>query len=345
MTKRKIKKKPVTITLVIFVIIFGIFIILNNRENSNESNINFEFNFDKIMTLASNRYKSYKDCMQNEEYAQNNYSPSLNTLISNLSSLYKTSPDRVSFIYENFETGFSLTHNYNYSYYAVSTTKLPTALYIYKLADGSADNSTIKINLNEKLTYTRNYSSSIIRKVQKHPFGTQFTVGELLEYSIRYSDNSAHLMLMDRVGKENLQNYWKSVGYTMPNLNDYFGGITPQGAKIYLNEVYKYYLSGATNGKKLIEDMKASNNLDVIYNGNNEYKIAHKYGNHDINYHDISIVFDEHPYTLSILSNKGLSSDKKSFFQKTHSLINEINDLYWNEKTEYCREKILSNDQ
>jgi len=98
MTKRKIKKKPVTITLVIFVIIFGIFIILNNRENSNESNINFEFNFDKIMTLASNRYKSYKDCMQNEEYAQNNYSPSLNTLISNLSSLYKTSPDVEPFV-------------------------------------------------------------------------------------------------------------------------------------------------------------------------------------------------------------------------------------------------------
>ena len=49
-------------------------------------------------------------------------------------------------------------------------------------------------------------------KVDKSPIGTEFTVAELMEYAIRYSDNTAYYMLNERFGFDGFMQYAESIG-------------------------------------------------------------------------------------------------------------------------------------
>lgn len=232
-----------------------------------------------------------------------------------------------AFKYKDLYTGFSLAYNSNQPIYAASTIKAPEAIYIYEQAEkGNA-------NLNDTLTYTSNYYSNGTGILKNTKFNVNYTIRDLVGYSIIHSDNAAHMMLNNKYKSENIYNYWTEKGTTsIYKDKTAWGNLTADDGTIYMEELYNYYLTNTENSKELLNYFKKS--WKVISAPNN-ITIASKSGWADNSLHDVALIFDDNPYTLVILSNRGYT-EYQDFFNKISNLTYEFHQQYWKEKINIC---------
>lgn len=288
-------------------------------------------NFDELVNDFTKNTKEYEGCMSGE-FSDDYFSANLRSKKSEIISLY----DGVNadFMYTDLESDYSFGEGIDEETYAASVSKLPAALYIYKMVDDG------KVTLDKELTYLEKNKEGGSGIIQKTKVGTKYKISTLLEYMIKYSDNVAYSMLLDEIGGTSvIKDYFASLGYEI-KYTDNFGVLTPKLGNDYITEVYNYYLTGKDNAKKLVNDMKVSNNLEYVKSG--EVEVAHKYGEYVEGggyYNDVSLNFSTHPFALSITSTLGLTDKMEDLFLKTHSLSIEFNDLYYEEKSNYCLEK------
>lgn len=326
--KRKVKKTfKLFILLVIICLIVYSFFFLNNDFSNNVGKL-----FDEMTENITRSTETYKKCMSEDVLKEEDFSDELNAKKKEIIDLYISV--NANFMYTDLENDYNFGKGEDSELYAASVTKLPTVLYAYKLADDD------KLDLNKELVYLSKYEAGGSGIIQKNEVGTKYKLSTILEYTIRYSDNIGYSMLLDELGGINkVKEYWVKLGYDI-HYSDSFGNLSPALGNGYIKEVYKYYLTGKDNAKKLVEDMKNSNNSEYIKSG--DVMVAHKYGEYVEGggyYNDVSLNFTDHPFALSITSTLGLSNQMKNLFLKTHKLSIEFNNMYYEEKGNYCMEK------
>ena len=328
--KRKIKKF-FYVFLFILLVIIGLIIYIFFFSNGDFSNEVGEL-FDGITENITKSTEAYKTCMSEEVLKEEDFSDELNAKKDEIIGLY--SGVNADFMYTDLESDYSFGEGEGSEIYAASVTKLPAVLYAYKLADDG------KLDLDKELTYLAKYSAGGSGIIQNDSIGTKYKLSTVLEYTIRYSDNIGYAMLLDELGGRNkVKEYWESLGYEI-HYSDNFGNLSPALGNGYIKEVYKYYLTGKDNAKKLVEDMENSDNSEYVKSG--DVIVAHKYGEYVEGggyYNDVSLNFTEHPFALSITSTLGLTDRMKNLFLETHKLSIEFNNMYYEEKGNYCMEK------
>lgn len=326
MKKRRIKKPLIFLLLIILGFTFYLF---NNDSFLSDK---FDKTFDVALDNIVKSTKSYKKCMENEVLSEENFSDSLKKKQDEIMNLYKNV--NANFMYTDLESGYSFGKGTLNEIYAASVTKLPAVFYAYKLADDG------KLDLNKEVTYLAKYKVGGSGIIQKDNIGSKYKLSTILEYTIKYSDNIGYNILLDELGgRGKVKDYWASLGYEI-KYSDNFGNLSPELGNGYIKEVYKYYLTGKDNAKKLINDMKESNNLEYVKSG--DVEVAHKYGEYVEGggyYNDVSLNFTEHPFALSITSTLGLTDKMKNLFLNTHSLSISFNNMYYEEKANYCAKK------
>ena len=329
--KKKKLKKSFYIFLFILLIIISLIIYLSFFSESKFSNEIGKL-FDDVAENITKRTETYKRCMSEEVLKEEDFSDELTAKKDEIINLYKGV--NANFMYTDLESDYSFGVGVESELYAASVTKLPAVLYAYKQADDG------KLDLNKELTYLAKYKAGGSGIIQKDSIGTKYKLSTVLEYTIRYSDNIGYAMLLDELGGRNkVKEYWKSLGYEI-HYSDNFGNLSPELGNGYIKEVYKYYLTGKDNAKKLVEDMEKSDNLEYVKSG--DIKVAHKYGEYVEGggyYNDVSLNFTDHPFALSITSTLGLTDRMKNLFLETHKLSIEFNNMYYEEKGNYCMEK------
>ncbi len=266
-------------------------------------------------------------CMFLSSFPENRFSENLKTIKMEIMNLYNT--NKATFTYENLIDGYRLSKDGDKEDYAASVNKLPAVFYAYKQADEG------KLDLNKELVYEPRHYHNWAGIVKNSAFETKYKISELLEYIIRYSDNAAYDMLTEELKIDNIKKYWSNLGYDI-TYSDSFGNMSSNAGSIYAKEIYKYYLSGASNAKKLVSDMRNSADMDTI-KFNDNYQVGHKYGSFEEHYNDVAIVFDKYPYSVTIMSTMGDTAYKDQFFLKTHKLLQQFNEQYWVEKQDYCK--------
>lgn len=136
-------------------------------------------------------------------------------------------------------TGFSYNYKNDVVYYGASLIKIVDALYLINEAiDG-------KIDLDkEMMMYTSKYKCDYSTGMEKKNYGDMVSLRELITYAITYSDNSAHEMLYDYIGRDNLKNYGNSLGakYIMTG-GDHYGNQTVDDTMLYLKEAYNIIIN------------------------------------------------------------------------------------------------------
>ena len=329
--KRKIRKSSFVFLFIL--IIIGVICYVTLAGDGNFSN-KIGKTFDLALENISKSTKAYEKCMSEEVLKEENFSDELLAKRDEIISLYNGV--NANFMYTDLESDYSFGEGEDSELYAASVTKLPAVLYAYKLADDG------KLDLDKELTYLAKYKTGGSGIIQKDSIGTKYKLRTILEYTIRYSDNIGYAMLLDELGGRSVvKEYWANLGYDI-HYSDNFGNLSPSLGNGYIKEVYKYYLTGKDNAKKLIQDMKVSDNLDYVKSG--DIEVAHKYGEYVEGggyYNDVSLNFTEHPFALSITSTLGLTDKMKNLFLKTHQLSIEFNNLYYVEKANYCTNKAI----
>ena len=328
--KRKLKKKPFLVLFVIVLLGLGFLYFLNgNGTLSNE----IGKKIDLVLEDITKSTEAYKTCMD-EELNEEDLSEELLSKRDEIIDLYDGV--NANFMYTDLESNYSFGKGEESELYAASVTKLPAVLYAYKLADDG------KLDLNKELTYLAKYKAGGSGIIKNDSIGTKYKLSTILEYTIKYSDNIGYSMLLDELGgRSEVKEYWAGLGYDI-HYSDNFGNLSPSLGNGYIKEIYKYYLESTDNAKKLVSDMKSSDNLEYVKSG--DIEVAHKYGEYVEGggyYNDVSLNFTEHPFALSITSTLGLTDKMKNLFLKTHELSIQFNNLYYEAKDDYCISKAI----
>lgn len=249
--------------------------------------------------------------------------------INELEKMYSNDSRKFSFLYQDLFSGFTISYNADGAIFTASTIKAPAMIYIYENA------SLGKIDLNEKLVYTSNFYHGGSGVIQTKPYNTEYTIEELLQYTIYESDNIAYKMLMHRFGRENIYDFWKNKGAkNIFKHNTIWGYTSTNDALLYMRELYRFSRENEEYGPKLLEHFKKAK-WKLVTDKNGEYNTANKGGWSNATIHDVAIVFDENPYVLAIMTNLG-DSNYKQFFSDTSKKVGRLHEEYWKYKVDTC---------
>lgn len=293
------------------------------KKQETEIIIDYPKNEDKKQSTGA---MAITDCLKSP-LTENELSDDLKNISNQIENIMNESNYNFAFKYKDLYTGFSLSYNSSQPIFAASTIKAPEAIYIYEQAEKG------NVNLKDTLTYTSGYYSDGTGILKNTPFNVNYTIRDLVGYSVIHSDNAAHLMLNNKYKSENIYNYWKEKGTTtIYSSGGPWGDLTANDGTIYMEELYNYYLTNTENSKELLNYFKKS--WKVISAPNN-ITIASKSGWSNNSLHDVALIFDDNPYTLVILSNRGYT-EYQDFFNKMSNLTYEFHRQYWKEKINIC---------
>lgn len=283
------------------------------------------------------RDTEYTNCI-NEKYQDKDNTENLNKKIEELNN-YFNGNYRVSVYYEDINTGFRYKYRENEVYYGASLIKLLEAMYIY---DGAINGN---INILDELVYTPRYKNDYSLGMDKHQYGDKLSIKLLVDYMIRYSDNGAHSMIYEYIGRDNLIKYGEEIGakYTLYG-NDSYGSQTARDTNIYLKHAYEIINSNTEYGSMLKESMMNTYYNSLYLTSEEDNNVAHKYGWYEVNYHDIGIVYDDIGiYNISVLTTYGMN-DYERIVKDIHRKINELHNTFYEERKIRCKNEIYDNN-
>lgn len=327
--KKRLKKNNFKI-LLLLIISITIAYCVNNNEIEKKTN-ELTNNIVKKVDLKDEQ-NEHEKCLTSK-YTDEDMSENLKNKILELNTYLNNY--NLSVYYEDITTGFTYKYKEDEVYYGASLIKLVEALYLIDKA------STNEINLDTTtVKYLSKYISEDSIGMAKRNVGEEVSLRDLISYALKYSDNTAHFMLSEFIGISNLREYGKSLGaVNILNSGDSYGNQSASDTNIYLKHAYEIMKNNSNYGTFLKECM-----TNTYYNYlylDEENNVAHKWGWHSIYFHDIGIIFEDNPYTLSILTTYG-KDDYKTIVNDISKKINELHHLFYSERENKCHQEIYN---
>lgn len=223
-----------------------------------------------------------------------------------------------SFYIVSLEDNMSIGYNIDKAFETASSIKAPYALYVSReIAKGNIDPD-------RKIAYVPKYHNAGTGVVKNYDYGTEFTVRELIYYSLTESDNVAHTILHGTFGVKGYNAMLKELKTKQLYLTagNPWGFTSARSAAIIWQDIYNFAL----------EDSEGVTLLDTLSNGKyNYYKeilpqvpSASKTGFANKDVVESGIVFDKHPYIAICIANKGGTRGAYTQILNYISLMNDI---------------------
>lgn len=241
-------------------------------------------------------------------------------------SLYQAPAQFTAYGYYDLTTGETMTYNADTVYYSASLIKAP---YIYsvlleiaefeKTAERDAEGNIVyregeeKYNLDEMWTFdpaTMMQAGS--GEIQALPAGTQMTWKELFAYVLLWSDNVAWNQIMDRFGYSTFYSLVGQLG--IQGTSSDFMDLSVNDCLKFMKEIYNFFGTDSRWAAFMKENMMKSKHKVMICAAFPEGTVPHKYGWDIDSYHDMAIIYDEHPYLLVIMTDLHDGTDEDNAF-------------------------------
>ncbi len=246
-------------------------------------------------------------------------------------SLYQAPSKFTAFGYCDLTTGETITYNADTVYYSASLIKAP---YIYsvllevsefeKTAQRDEEGNIVygegeeKYNLDEMWTFDpETMMEEGSGEIKAMPAGTQMTWKELFSYVLLWSDNVAWNQIMDRFG---FGTFYSIVGQLgIQGTSSDFMDLSANDCLKFMKEIYRFFETGGRWAQFMKENMMKSKHNVMICASFPAGTVPHKYGWDTDSYHDMGIIYDEHPYILVIMTDLHDGSQTDNAF--VHSVV------------------------
>jgi beta-lactamase class A len=223
--------------------------------------------------------------------------PDFGPLQKQIEAFVKAQPATYKVYFQDLESGVSFGIGENDWMVAASSTKVPTVLYLYTLADQG------KVNLNDTVTYQdADYQSGAGSLQFSIRAGDQVSLAKLANLAIVESDNIAHRMLLRYLGKDSVASFMKSLdGQTV--YPDGSNISTAKDLATYVRAALAFAEKSPQHGGKLLYDLE-----HTIWNAGLNGKlpagvtVAHKEGDVTGVSNDVGVVYGSRPYLLAVMS-------------------------------------------
>lgn len=276
----------------------------------------------------------------------------------------ETLTSKVSFYYRDIETGYTISYESDNIMYAASLIKAP---YIYTMLKTVADFEYNKLhfdadgnplfdeegqplfegdhpNLDEegRIVYLEGEEKYDLSRlwtfnkeemtvegsgtIQNMEDGTQFSYLELVRYALLYSDNIAFAEIRKMFGYSEYLQMARAMGVRGSSYG--YMKLSADDCGIFLSAIYEFMETNETYGALMKEAMIGSNYPVLIPAGVSPAVAAHKYGWDEDSYHDMAIVYDEHPYILVIMTDLDAGSSKEIVYVR--DIVRSIHSIHRN---------------
>lgn len=210
---------------------------------------------------------------------------------------------KVGLAFYDVDTKTAIMINENELFDGASTIKLPITMLIadqLKTGEQSLDNEVWYLS-----TDYEGGTGKIQENVQP-----SYKIEELIDYSLKNSDNIANNMLKRQLG--GTAETIKQIGEKYlndPNIDTEHNQISAARGMAYLRRLYEnpdqvdYY-------SHLIDDLKDTDFKERLYTEKTKDIVAHKVGSSESNIHDMGIFYASHPYLLVVCTNEVKNADE-----------------------------------
>ena len=325
--KKSIKYLPVLALL----LVIGLYICYFNSNKNNVSDIysdNLSYS-DEIR--EDNLLDEYNNCLS-DTYNTYDDTPYLAAMEEKLTAYLENY--NVSVAFKDINTGYSYSYNSDKNYYAASTIKMLDAIYIYLNAYNG------NLNLDTEVTYLAKHKMGSSLKMKDYKIGDKVSLRKLVEYAITVSDNTAHNMLVDYIGKNTLKEFGQSLGATTTLVgNDIFGTINNHDSMIYLETLNNLINNSGELGNEL-KSYFVNSDQNYLNFPDEGISASQKYGEYNSYYHANGIVYAKNPYLVSILTLHGYDDFEKVIRNINTEIYNLQKEFYKNRQN-VCYPKYL----
>ena len=199
------------------------------------------------------------------------------------------------------------------------------AVYVYSLLQLAERGD---IDLAEEFIYKEDMFVEGSGDFKKVKDGTTFTAKELIDRTVRRSDNTAFSMLQKRYGTAFFAGIMQEKGLSPTRFGSWWRTNVMNYGRFF--KVLSEYLLGENEyGGWLSEIMCESTQSVMLKNALRPDKVAHKYGWDEDSYCDGAVVLAEHPYVLVFMSNLDEGHTKSAntrFIYKVGGLVKQLHD-------------------
>jgi beta-lactamase class A len=208
-----------------------------------------------------------------------------------------------------------------------SLLKVPLLITYLKMSDSDPSFLSKIIKYDKKITDNRQY----FRPQKEIEVGKTYTVEELLDYMVSYSDNNAAELLLQNIGDDKLSNTFEALGFGKPNIDEPYPVDTVTYAAFFRILYNSSYLSRESSEKALKMLSEADFNYGLTASIPSDVVVSHKFGirtDGDINQlHDCGIVYyPKHPYLACIMTKGGKFDDLAGVISRLSKYIyDEVN--------------------
>ena len=235
--------------------------------------------------------------------------------MSELTDIVDSADAHISIYYEDIATGNSFSYDGARTYKAGGVTMAPYVKYLTANGENAEETLTLK-------AYQKQKGSGILKNAAA---GTEYTVAQLIDYVLRYSDNTAYKMLYDRFGFDGFNGYCEKLGVSLRmSAADVWGDLCADDAGKLIRDIYDF--SSQNNSAAILTDAMVNTSYTyLIPSGIGGIASAHKSGYMSGRYkalHDAGIVYAKKPYIVIVMTDfDPLGGDGKNFFTRISSKI------------------------
>ena len=218
-----------------------------------------------------------------------------------------------------------------------------TTLYSYKAQTKLAGASLIKLpycywvcaqlengvhSLDETITYTKSWYHGGSGIIYKGEYGVDYTIEQLLDYALRYSDNVAYDMLVYLFGVSGFNNMIASWGYDI-RIGQTYPRFPTVHAAFMCETMRRMYIRSDDGGPWTIAWDALCHSKDTYVRGilgDENTPVAVKYGNVAAVWHEACYIGCEHPYILIVLSSATNYAPDVEYLESVAACAGRLND-------------------
>ncbi len=196
--------------------------------------------------------------------------------------------------------------NFTEGFIPASLMKLPILIGFYKESEKDPSILKKKLTIKQHSEYIGYFKNKDILKV-----GQEYTVEQLLDHMIRYSDNDAATVLMENGGEKFFNKTLDELGLNSTEVES-FGKISVRSYSSFFRVLFNASYLSANDSEKVMSILNQTEFRGGLVAGlPHDVQIAHKFGerwpsdgtNEEKQLHDCGIIYySNHPYLLCIMT-------------------------------------------
>lgn len=237
---------------------------------------------------------------------------------------------QVSLYFRNLNNGPSFGINENEDFSPASLLKVPLMIAYYKLSE--KDPSI----LNKKIVFMSPSVQYKQKLQEEHKFtpGKEYSVNELIENMIVYSDNDSLILLFQSIDPNDLKIIYSDLGITMPDIYDPNNQMTVKNYASFFRILYNASYLNKENSEKALDLLSRVEFKEGVSKGvDSAIKIAHKFGERESlnkqgkvirQLHDCGIVYYvPYPYLICVMTRGDDFKDLSSIIGNVSKIVFE----------------------